>query len=123
MLSAMADRSRLEIIKQNPIGKGLEGFRALYGSVCNSKSIPCASDTLDQLDDEGLASCFVVYPPLTVVQISGNSFTPFCERRKTSPLPTCFLPRHIAASFEAIFCGLNSHSTWTTSTSTVSSLS
>jgi hypothetical protein len=57
MLSAMANQSRSEIIKQNPIGNGLEGFRASYRSVCDSKSIPYAPDTLDQLDNEGLASC------------------------------------------------------------------
>ncbi|KAK4118470.1 hypothetical protein N657DRAFT_372242 [Parathielavia appendiculata] len=57
MLSAMAGQSRSEIIKRNPIGNGLDGFQASYRSVCSSKSIRYASDTLDQLDDEGLASC------------------------------------------------------------------
>ncbi|KAK4245555.1 hypothetical protein C7999DRAFT_42898 [Corynascus novoguineensis] len=52
MLSVITEQSRSEIIKQNPIGNGFEGFRALYRSVCNSKSIPCTFDALGQLDLE-----------------------------------------------------------------------
>ncbi|KAK4156810.1 hypothetical protein C8A00DRAFT_40823 [Chaetomidium leptoderma] len=48
----MADYAQSEIIKQNPIGSGLEGFRASYRSVYNSRSLPYVLDTLDQLDDE-----------------------------------------------------------------------
>ncbi|KAL2168365.1 hypothetical protein VTG60DRAFT_7343 [Thermothelomyces hinnuleus] len=48
----MAEQSRSEIIEKNPIGNGLEGFRASYRSVCNSKSIPCTFDALGQLDLE-----------------------------------------------------------------------
>jgi hypothetical protein len=58
MLRAMADQPRSEVIKQNPIGNGLEGFCASYKSVYNSKSIPYAPDTLDQLDDQGMANRF-----------------------------------------------------------------
>ncbi|KAK4237599.1 dual serine/threonine and tyrosine protein kinase [Achaetomium macrosporum] len=47
MLHATADQPRSEIIKQNPIGNGFEGFRASYKPVCNSKSIPCTPDALD----------------------------------------------------------------------------
>ncbi|KAK4151065.1 hypothetical protein C8A00DRAFT_45663 [Chaetomidium leptoderma] len=50
----MADYTQSEIIKQNPIGSGLEGFRASYRSVYNSRSLPYVLDTLDQLDDEDL---------------------------------------------------------------------
>lgn len=49
----MTDKLRLEIIEQNPIGCGLEGFRASFKSVCKSKGVSCALDALGQLDHEG----------------------------------------------------------------------
>jgi len=52
----MANRSRAEIIKENPIGNGLDGFRALFASVCEDRSIPCITDSLDRLNDDGMVS-------------------------------------------------------------------
>ncbi|KAK3305105.1 uncharacterized protein B0T15DRAFT_531357 [Chaetomium strumarium] len=58
----MADNQlQLEIIEQNPIGNGLEGFRTYYISVCNSKSIPYTPDTLDLLDDEDLRNLALAF--------------------------------------------------------------
>ncbi|KAL2164299.1 hypothetical protein VTH06DRAFT_3515 [Thermothelomyces fergusii] len=48
----MATQSWSDIIRQNPIGNRLEAFRASYRSICNSKNIPDAPDTVDRLDDE-----------------------------------------------------------------------
>ncbi|KAI0836075.1 hypothetical protein F5Y06DRAFT_274145 [Hypoxylon sp. FL0890] len=50
----MADQNRLEIIRNNPIGRGLEAFLASFGSLCESKEIPCSREAVDQLDDEDL---------------------------------------------------------------------
>ncbi|KAL2015068.1 hypothetical protein VTK56DRAFT_6412 [Thermocarpiscus australiensis] len=52
MPRAMADQRRLKISEQNPIGNDLEGFRASYKSVCNSKRVSCTLDALGQLDLE-----------------------------------------------------------------------
>jgi len=64
----MADRSRSKIIKENPIGKGLDAFR---GSFNENRSIPYTPDALGQLGQEGRTvqhcrSC----TPLTIMQIS-----------------------------------------------------
>ncbi|XXH02048.1 hypothetical protein Hte_008413 [Hypoxylon texense] len=45
----MADQDRLEIIRNNPIGGGLEAFLASFGSLCESKNIPCWEGALNQL--------------------------------------------------------------------------
>ncbi|KAK4132071.1 hypothetical protein BT67DRAFT_451324 [Trichocladium antarcticum] len=51
---AMADQPRSKIIKDNPIGKGLDTFRALFNAVCADRGIPCTLDALVQLDQEDL---------------------------------------------------------------------
>lgn len=51
--TAMADRSQPEIIKDNPIGNGLDTFRASFNLVCDGASISCTVDALDQLGQEG----------------------------------------------------------------------
>ncbi|KAL2192746.1 hypothetical protein P885DRAFT_64684 [Corynascus similis CBS 632.67] len=64
-------QSRSEIIKQHPIGNGLEGFRALYRSVCDSKSIPYTFDALGQLDLEGrIGTTSISHTLLTGMQMS-----------------------------------------------------
>ncbi|KAK3936587.1 hypothetical protein QBC46DRAFT_366821 [Diplogelasinospora grovesii] len=45
----MADQIRSEIIKSNPIGKGLDALRASFSSICKDKSISCGPDALSQL--------------------------------------------------------------------------
>ena len=51
--AVMADRSpRTQIIKDNPIGNGLNTFRASFRSVCETQKISYTPDSLDQLGQE-----------------------------------------------------------------------
>ncbi|KAI1209567.1 uncharacterized protein F4807DRAFT_97196 [Annulohypoxylon truncatum] len=50
----MAEQVRSEIIRNNPIGKGLETFLASFNSLCESKDIPYSRLAFNQLDDEDL---------------------------------------------------------------------
>ncbi|KAK3369427.1 hypothetical protein B0T24DRAFT_658840 [Lasiosphaeria ovina] len=50
----MADQPRSEIIKDNPIGKGLDAFRASFSSICEGASVSCTPDALEQLGQEDL---------------------------------------------------------------------
>lgn len=52
--SAMADQSRLKIIKDNPIGNGLDAFRASFNTVCADRALSRIPDALGQLDQEGM---------------------------------------------------------------------
>ena len=52
MPSAMADQPRLEIIKDNPIGNGLDAFRASFNKVYTDRTIWRIPDALGQLDQE-----------------------------------------------------------------------
>jgi hypothetical protein len=49
----MPDQTRSEIIKDNPIGGGLDAFHASFKSVCEGKSLSSAPAVLDQLDRDG----------------------------------------------------------------------
>ncbi|KAK0612607.1 hypothetical protein B0T17DRAFT_649038 [Bombardia bombarda] len=60
--SAMADQSKSEIIKNNPIRKGLNAFRASFNSVCEDRSISC-SDAIDQLGHEDLRNLTLLLLP------------------------------------------------------------
>lgn len=51
---AMADQARSRVIEDNPIGNGLDTFRALFKSTCEGRGISRARDALDQLDQEGV---------------------------------------------------------------------
>ncbi|KAJ4309439.1 hypothetical protein N0V84_011508 [Fusarium piperis] len=48
----MADQA--QIIKDNPIGKGLDAFRALFYSICEGASLSCTPDALEQLEQQDL---------------------------------------------------------------------
>ncbi|KAK0621805.1 serine/threonine-protein kinase Sgk2 [Bombardia bombarda] len=50
----MADQLRSKIIKDNPIGKGLDAFRALFSSICEGANISGTLDALEQLGQEDL---------------------------------------------------------------------
>ncbi|KAH7016041.1 uncharacterized protein B0I36DRAFT_425519 [Microdochium trichocladiopsis] len=50
----MADQARSQIIKENPIGKGLDAFRASFSLICEGASVPCTPDSLGRLDREEL---------------------------------------------------------------------
>ncbi|RYP33633.1 hypothetical protein DL766_003382 [Monosporascus sp. MC13-8B] len=49
----MGDQSRSETIRNNPIGKGLDAFRASFSLICEDRSISC-NDALNQLGHEDL---------------------------------------------------------------------
>ncbi|KAB5513466.1 hypothetical protein GE09DRAFT_1013846 [Coniochaeta sp. 2T2.1] len=72
----MADQPRLGIIKDNPIGKGLDAFRASFNTVCADKGIPYTLDALGQLDLEGKNSAISMPNALlTGMQIGKNLFS------------------------------------------------
>ncbi|KAL8409990.1 hypothetical protein RB594_008182 [Gaeumannomyces avenae] len=48
----MADRSRSEIIRDNPVGKGLDAFHTSFNSICKNKKVPRSPDALGRLDQE-----------------------------------------------------------------------
>ncbi|KAI6293855.1 hypothetical protein MCOR34_009805 [Pyricularia oryzae] len=48
----MTDRSRSEIIRDNPIGNGLAAFHASFYSICDEKEVPRTPDAVGQLDQE-----------------------------------------------------------------------
>ncbi|KAK3383803.1 hypothetical protein B0T24DRAFT_688486 [Lasiosphaeria ovina] len=50
----MDDPPRSKIISDNPIGNGLDAFRASFSSACESANLSCTLDTLEQLGQEDL---------------------------------------------------------------------
>ena len=67
----MADRLRSNIVEENPIGKGLDAFRAWFNSVCEGRSISSSPDALGRLGQEGKVAQLRCGAPLTGIQISG----------------------------------------------------
>ena len=68
--SAMADPARSQIIKDNPIGNGLDAFRASFGLICEGASVPCTPDSLGRLGHEGKNDSTASFhvPLLTILQ-------------------------------------------------------
>ncbi|KAK8002234.1 ubiquitin thioesterase OTU1 [Apiospora arundinis] len=56
----MEDQSRSKIIAENPIGKGLDSFRAAFGRICESKGISCSPKSLDHLNRDDLQKLAIV---------------------------------------------------------------
>ncbi|PGG98196.1 hypothetical protein AJ80_09574 [Polytolypa hystricis UAMH7299] len=50
----MVDQSRPKLIKDNPIGRGLDVFRASFRSTCEDASVSCTPDALEQLGQDDL---------------------------------------------------------------------
>jgi hypothetical protein len=50
----MAAQSWSKLIEGNPIGKGLDAFRASFESACKHWGISNSPNALDQLDQEGM---------------------------------------------------------------------
>ncbi|KAH8748986.1 hypothetical protein F5883DRAFT_508959 [Diaporthe sp. PMI_573] len=50
----MADQTRSEIIRGNPIGNVLDSFKASFKSVCEDRGISCTPDALGQLGQKDL---------------------------------------------------------------------
>lgn len=71
--AAMTDQEG-KIIEDNPIGTGLDAFRASFRSVCQDANVRPTRDALNQLGYismyDSLASLWCV--PLTTVQASKN---------------------------------------------------
>lgn len=66
----MAEQPRSEIIKDNPIGNGLNAFRASFNTLCTNREIPCTFDVLGQLDLEGrISSASMPYAFLTSIDL------------------------------------------------------
>ncbi|KAK0712345.1 hypothetical protein B0T26DRAFT_741530 [Lasiosphaeria miniovina] len=63
----MTNQPQSKIIKENPIGKGLDAFRASFHSVCESASLPHCPDALQQLSREDLQNLTLVL--LSTLQI------------------------------------------------------
>jgi hypothetical protein len=51
---AMTAQSWSKLIEGNPIGKGLDAFRASFELVCKEQGISCSPDALDELGEEGM---------------------------------------------------------------------
>ncbi|KAB5511463.1 hypothetical protein GE09DRAFT_932421, partial [Coniochaeta sp. 2T2.1] len=50
----MIDQPRSKIIEENPIGKGLDAFRASFNSMRKGPSISCTPDALERLGPDDL---------------------------------------------------------------------
>jgi hypothetical protein len=81
--AVMADQERLEIIKANPIGKGLDTFRAAFGSACDSQKVPPILGSLSSLGYNGKANRIRRRPVLTLYRE-----TRYCSRSHLST-PSC----------------------------------
>ncbi|RYO83810.1 hypothetical protein DL766_002661 [Monosporascus sp. MC13-8B] len=63
----MVDQLRSNIIKDNPIGRGLDAFRTSFSSICEGANIACSSGALEQLNQENLQN--LVLTLLSTLQI------------------------------------------------------
>ncbi|KAM0268990.1 hypothetical protein ACHAPA_004591 [Fusarium lateritium] len=50
--SVIGNQPHFEIIEDNPIGDGIDGFRGSFTSICDRVRLPCVPDALDQLEHE-----------------------------------------------------------------------
>ncbi|KAI8634829.1 serine/threonine-protein kinase Sgk2 [Xylariaceae sp. FL1651] len=88
----MTDQARLEIIAKNPIGKGLNTFRASYALICEKLNIPNTQDSLHQLSHDELQN-------ITVQLLSALQILPAARLLRSNSGRTLFseLPRLYAA--------------------------
>ncbi len=49
----MEDNLQAGIIKDSPVGKGLDAFRDLFRSMCEERGISRTSEALGQLNEQG----------------------------------------------------------------------
>ncbi|KAJ2996128.1 hypothetical protein NUW58_g1072 [Xylaria curta] len=70
----MMDQFRSRIIADNPIGTGLDSFRASFSSTCEGQSIACSADSLGRLDHNGNLSRLCLSARLTDVELRTLSF-------------------------------------------------
>ncbi|KAL3584588.1 hypothetical protein FPOAC2_14368 [Fusarium poae] len=55
----MGVQPQSRIIEDNPIGDGLNAFRASFKSICEGASVPCTLDALEQLSQEDLQNLVI----------------------------------------------------------------
>ncbi|KAH6869569.1 hypothetical protein B0T10DRAFT_418334 [Thelonectria olida] len=55
----MGGQPQSKIIEDNPIGNGLDAFRASFNSICKGAGISCTPDALDQLGQEDLQNLII----------------------------------------------------------------
>ncbi|KJK85165.1 hypothetical protein H633G_11000, partial [Metarhizium anisopliae BRIP 53284] len=61
------------LINANPIGNGLDAFRALFTSICTSRNLTSTADTLHQLGSEDLRNlALILFPSLRSLPVSGS---------------------------------------------------
>ncbi|RMI93704.1 hypothetical protein CDV36_016543, partial [Fusarium kuroshium] len=48
----MRNESQSKVIEDNPIGNGLDAFRASFNSICEGASISSTPEVLEQLEQE-----------------------------------------------------------------------
>ncbi|RSL38977.1 hypothetical protein CEP51_016856, partial [Fusarium floridanum] len=67
----MRNESQSKVIEDNPIGNGLDAFRASFNSICEGAGIPCSPDALDKLGQEDLQNVvFVLVSGLQILPAS-----------------------------------------------------
>ncbi|KAK1773038.1 hypothetical protein QBC45DRAFT_340789 [Copromyces sp. CBS 386.78] len=70
----MTDRPQSEIIREHPIGTGLDAFRASFESVCKDRGISCPTpDALSQLGQQDLRE--LAFSLLSTIQSCRSSLT------------------------------------------------
>ncbi|KAJ3453176.1 hypothetical protein MRS44_018831 [Fusarium solani] len=62
----MGNQPQPKIIKDNPIGNGLDDFRASFNSICEGASISCTPDAFEALGQEDLRKLVLAF--LSVAQ-------------------------------------------------------
>ncbi|KAL7785643.1 hypothetical protein V8C37DRAFT_315231 [Trichoderma ceciliae] len=66
------DQTQLKIIGDNPIGKGLDAFRALFKSVCEDQGVVCSPDAIDRLDQDSIRTlAFQLFLALQSLRATG----------------------------------------------------
>lgn len=59
----MSDQSRSRLILENPIGDGLNGFRATFTSICEGADLRSPDEAVDRLKREGEAQKSIMNLP------------------------------------------------------------
>lgn len=77
----MADQAQLGIIKDNPIEKELDNFRASFTSICKKQSLPVTLDSLEKLDRDKLQT--ITFVLLSILQILPAAFELRSRSKKT----------------------------------------
>ncbi|KAH6977655.1 serine/threonine-protein kinase Sgk2 [Ilyonectria destructans] len=90
----MAGQNRSKVIKEHPIGNGLDSFRALFSSICEDRNISRVPDAVEHLGREDFQNCVLIL--LSALQIhpvarllrSGSGISLFSELSRLNALIT-----------------------------------